>query len=547
MLKKRFSRMLKEQDGVSFVIFVLALPFILGFMALAIDISYAYFTRAKLQTIASSSALAAASQLDPDVLIDQRKANARNEANLYADTKNPGLGHTAEASVTDATNHGVVNHITVDEDIIFGHWDDDRDPEFLPDTDDAFDPDVNPYNAVKVFARRDGVDTLPLFLGMTLPATDVNTYAIATAFGGVDQEICLLALDQDDPAAIWVNGNNDINADKCGICSNGGITGKGGGNGTDGVTVTDGEIIYYVDGLGLNNEKQVEGVFDPFPRPDKLCQNPFESVDPFPDHWDDPCIPHSDLADTNYDPNKTFGDPLDPNDPDGAKYMFPFSQEPSGSGGINLVINPTPGFKLCGNVKSNNNNVSIGTPGDEETIFAGDTIDNVVFAPGLHHFGSSTGDVQNFDLNGGGPNVIPVSGTDVTFLTTNVQIDWVGGSNQTLSAPSDLSGTGFNATDTLDGVGHLLHQNPYVPSSIEDSLNHELGGNTGSTLSGLIYTGLYSHFKFHGNLNVGTTNVCLSAIAGSFEWDGNTEMNLSSDCAASVPLAQSDLIVRLQE
>lgn len=534
MLNRYLDKFRKDQDGVSFVIFVLSLPFILAFLALAIDMSYAYFTRAKLQTIASSAALAAASQLDPAVALAQRKANARTEANLYADTKNPGLGHAAEASAADTTNHGVTNHITADEDIIFGHWDDDRDPEFLPDTTAGFDESVTPYNAVKVFARRDGADTLPLFLGFSLPQTDVNTYAIATAFGGVDQEICLLALDVSDPAAFYINGSNNIFADKCGICSNGGITGNGS---AATVKLTDGETIYNRDSHGLNNESKIADIFDPFPRPEEICVDPFANLDPFPDHWDDPCIPNSELDDSNYDPNLSFGDPI----PGGGTYMFPFSKEPGLAGGIDLVVNPTPGFKLCGTVKANNNFLEVG----KKKIFHKEDIETIVLAPGLHHLGSSDGTIQDINFNGSGK--IPVVGTDVTILLTNVQLDWLGSSQDSLSAPSDLSGPGFNATDSIEGIGHLIHQNPHVPGPDDPILKHELGGSNGSVFDGLIYTGLYSDFKFHGNQNTGATGVCLTAIAGSFEFKGTTGINLSSDCAASVPLAQSDLIVRLQE
>ena len=224
--------------------FALSLPFILALLALAIDTSYGFFVRSKLQTSASSAALAAASQLDPSLAVDDMKTAARDEANQYADLKNWGAGH-----VGDLSDQGVTNHTIVDQDIIFGNWEEDRDPEFKPDTDGDYDEATMPRNAVQVFARREGANALPFIIGTTgLSTGEVHTSAIATAFGGIDEEICLLALNETDPDAIYINGSNEVYAEKCGICSNGGISNSGGNAEMD--VGDEGVIIYRDDGPG---------------------------------------------------------------------------------------------------------------------------------------------------------------------------------------------------------------------------------------------------------------------------------------------------------
>ncbi len=92
-------RLFKERDAISAPLFALCLPFILGLLALAVDMSLGYFARSKLQSTVDGAALAAASQLDPSVAVVTMQANARSEANLYADTKN--IGYVQDGDVTD--------------------------------------------------------------------------------------------------------------------------------------------------------------------------------------------------------------------------------------------------------------------------------------------------------------------------------------------------------------------------------------------------------------------------------------------------------------
>ncbi len=160
MLNRLFRGALKKEDGAIAAMFALSLLFIVPLLVLVTDMTYGYFVRAKLQTTASSAALAAASQLSPndeDAVIADIKAAARAEADLYADTKNMDLGQD-----------GNVTSINIDEDIIFGHWFEDGDPEFCPDTDGGCFVDGTTLDAVKVFARRTdsgGHTPLPLFIG----------------------------------------------------------------------------------------------------------------------------------------------------------------------------------------------------------------------------------------------------------------------------------------------------------------------------------------------------------------------------------------------
>ena len=71
-------RFQRNRSGVVAVITAMCLPIFIGFSALALDMSYAYWMRNQLQIAADSSALAGASQLEFD------KATITAEAIQYA-------------------------------------------------------------------------------------------------------------------------------------------------------------------------------------------------------------------------------------------------------------------------------------------------------------------------------------------------------------------------------------------------------------------------------------------------------------------------------
>jgi hypothetical protein len=443
------------------------------------------------------------------------QANARSEANLYADTKN--IGYVQDGDVTDENL-----------DVIIGNWSEDRDPEFLPDTDGGFDEATMSRNAVQVFARRSQARGNPLsvIFGSVLPSLDVHTYAVATAFGGVAEEICLLALDQDDPKAIWHHGENTVTAESCGMCSNGGIYAEG----TPQINVgDDGRVIYNEDGPGITDLGS-EPKFSPqYPEPGPVCSDPIASLNLFEFHWDDGC---RDLS-------------LAPS---------PFQKEivginADGKNEINLVVNPVGEDEaICGTILKSGNDLIVDGQGQIDNSV--EALVSIEFAPGLHHFKSSDagGAAQDFALEGGAD--ISVTGTDVTILLSNIQLAWAGASNITLTAPAfDSMGDGFLIQDDpATHAGFIFHQNPNSPGSGDPILVHDLAGDNDAVFGGMMYFGPYSEVIFRGTQQSGETTDCFAAIGGSFEFAGTVDIAFEpNDCGAPLPLGQSDLVVRLQD
>jgi Flp pilus assembly protein TadG len=150
----RVRRFLRAQDGAIAAVSAVSLTVILGFGALAIDMSYAYSERNLLQVTADTAALAAAPELP-------NKHKAREMALQYVETNMP------------SAIHGTV---LVKEDVVLGNWD--------PLTE-TWSPNVGPLNAVQVTTRRssDNGNRLELFLApiLGLGSLDMETSAVAYA------------------------------------------------------------------------------------------------------------------------------------------------------------------------------------------------------------------------------------------------------------------------------------------------------------------------------------------------------------------------------
>ncbi len=83
----------RDQTGVAAIVFTITLPALVAFAALAIDMSYAYWTRTQLQHAASVAALAGASQLNaPADTAITVKAEDIADANLNMDRELESLG-----------------------------------------------------------------------------------------------------------------------------------------------------------------------------------------------------------------------------------------------------------------------------------------------------------------------------------------------------------------------------------------------------------------------------------------------------------------------
>ena len=186
-IRSRSRAMWRDSDGAAAVIMAICLPVIVSFAALAIDMSYAYWTRTQLQHAASAAALAGASQLK-----EVNTATAvKLEAVAYAD-KN-----------MDPALHGTTLLAT---DVILGHWDPANganagcfiamgmtDCGGVTACSNPVPVQTNPgscapIDAVWVRTRRaqPNGNSLNLFLGayVGLAETDISTVAIAWNEGG---------------------------------------------------------------------------------------------------------------------------------------------------------------------------------------------------------------------------------------------------------------------------------------------------------------------------------------------------------------------------
>ena len=181
--------MWRDRDGVAAIIVAIMLPVIVGFAALAIDMSYAYWIRTQLQHAASAAALAGASQLNFE----------GDTAAIVGKVKDMAVDY-AEKNMDPARHQTTLRPA----DVILGNWDPANGANagtFTPMSTTSgvgtacsnpvpteTNPNCLPIDAVKVTTRRAQVNSNPLnlFLGATagLAQTDINTVAIAWAEPG---------------------------------------------------------------------------------------------------------------------------------------------------------------------------------------------------------------------------------------------------------------------------------------------------------------------------------------------------------------------------
>ncbi len=169
------------------IIIALGLLVLAGVGAFALDVSYLYGLKHRLQAAADAAALAGASQL-PDA------SNARTTAIEFAAKNMP------------STQHGTVLS-TGDVDV--GNWD---------PTTAIFAVGGTPYNAIRVTTRRDHTNNnaAGLFLARTI-GFDSADLAASSIAGRTGEPICLLALDPSAQGAISVDSNSTITLNGCGI------------------------------------------------------------------------------------------------------------------------------------------------------------------------------------------------------------------------------------------------------------------------------------------------------------------------------------------
>ncbi len=178
----------RDQRGAFAVMFVVLLPVLIGFSALAIDMSYAYWTRTQLQHAASAAALAGVLDIDdtlPPFGVPDNDAY-RNSAVEIAYTNMSSLG--SHGNILDPSC-GSFDGTTVFPgsecaDVKAGDWNPDT-RTFTPWDGAGFDLLLMELNAVKVKARRAEANGNPLkyFLApvVALAESDINVSAVAWA------------------------------------------------------------------------------------------------------------------------------------------------------------------------------------------------------------------------------------------------------------------------------------------------------------------------------------------------------------------------------
>ena len=182
----------RDTGGAIAVMAIVSLSFLIGFAALAIDMSYAYWTRTQLQHASSAAALAGI--LD---LIDESPADDQPDTSAYRDLtvafayKNmPQIRHGAIINSVCGSYDPITDTVTAStecDDVKAGNWDPDT-RTFTPWDDAGYNPATMELDAVMVRTRTSAVNGNPLNLFLAgavgLAQTDITTVAIATIGGG---------------------------------------------------------------------------------------------------------------------------------------------------------------------------------------------------------------------------------------------------------------------------------------------------------------------------------------------------------------------------
>ena len=182
-----------RRRGVTLVWVAIVMFVLVGFVALAVDWGYAYYTTQKLQNAADSAALAGAQR------VWFSHGEARQRAMDYSSANEAG-GDAVLLDENDANDPA--------GDIVIGIYDSDT-RQFTPSTDDM------KANAVMVNAKRTAGSPngpLPLVWGgiFGINSTQFSRWAIAVADGG-PRYADIIALNDRDPQSFYIQGNGYLN------------------------------------------------------------------------------------------------------------------------------------------------------------------------------------------------------------------------------------------------------------------------------------------------------------------------------------------------
>lgn len=186
MNKYEFSRWLRDETGSVLPITALAIIFLGGVAALAIDASHLFVLDNKLQASADAAALAASSKLGGD------PQEARDTAMEITAKNLPTAIHGAALA---------------EEDVELGVWD--------PDTHE-FTAEINPPNAVRVTIRRteEAGNAAPTFFAHIMGITSADIVVEAIAAKSIPS--CVVAL-APSGTGLYVNSASSVLANGCSV------------------------------------------------------------------------------------------------------------------------------------------------------------------------------------------------------------------------------------------------------------------------------------------------------------------------------------------
>lgn len=178
-----------DRSGVVAIITAVAMPFILGAAAVAIDVGRLVLLESQLQASADSAALAAVTSVDDS-------ATAQSLAQEYAAKNMP------------SSEFGTVIQTA---DVIIGNYDSDT---------STFTANGTPANAVQVTAKltQANGNAVTNYFGQIIgiDTSDIETSALAVEQTG-GGEFCVLALDDSARGAITISGTTNIGQTNCGF------------------------------------------------------------------------------------------------------------------------------------------------------------------------------------------------------------------------------------------------------------------------------------------------------------------------------------------
>ena len=269
MYRKCIQAFVRDEQGSVLVFMSIALFAAFSIAALAVDMSYFYLLKNRLQTAADVAVLAAVKQL-PD------EDATRATAVAYAIKNMP------------ISEHGSV---LVTSDVVIGNWD---------SSIRVFTPDDTPLNAVRVVTRRaqDNGNAAGTFFARVIgfDAVDITTSAIGASL--VFGESCVLALSPTASGAVSTIGTANVSIDGCYVMSN--------SSAPDSVSVG-GTSTLDVDCISTVGEVTGSPTLN-------TCSSPNTGVKPVPDPYADIVMPSVSYCDYNGNYNTQDGSLVDSND-----------------------------------------------------------------------------------------------------------------------------------------------------------------------------------------------------------------------------------------